>query len=165
MKKIVLLQVLSLLFSCQAPESLNKYETDTFSIYYPPNLEIEKNDQSGVLFLLKAEQENENDIFIENINLVSGMAGNIRLEEYAKNAIDEIKVLANLIENKIITVNGKDCLRFVFELEENDTKLKFIQHHYLYNNKAYTLTFSSEAKSYDKYFDEMNKVLYSFRLK
>lgn len=156
--------VLFSIFSCQ-DQGIKIFDREEFSIEYPSNLEFDESGNEGVIFALKTQQKDEIDIFIENINLATQEVGNISLEEFISKTKPEINSIAKIVEDKVLIIKGERCHRLVFELTQNNIPLKFIQHNYVKNKKVYVLTFSSEAKEYDRYYSEMNDVLMSFKLK
>lgn len=152
-----------LTLSCQE-EKITTLEREDFSISYPSHLELDENEE-GTVFVLKTQQQGEDDIFIENINLATQKAENISFNEFAIKIENEIRSQAEIVESKRLKLNGKDCLRLVFKLSQNNINLTFIQHIFVENQKAYALTFSSESKVFDDYYKEMNNVLISFKIK
>ena len=141
---------------------LNREE---FSIEYPSYLELDERRNEELIFALKTQQKDKNDVFIEIINLSSQEVGNISIEEFISKTRLEINNITKIIEDKALIIQGEICHRLVFELIQDNIPLKFIQHYYVKNVKVYVLTFSSEAKEYDRYYTDINAVLMSFRLK
>ncbi|WP_406755118.1 hypothetical protein [Tenacibaculum maritimum] len=155
--------VLIFILSCQ--QGLIKLERDDFSIHYPFGLILDESGKEGTLFILKTEKENSEDVFIENINLVKANIGNLSFDDLRTKTIRDVKKIANVLEDDKIKVNGNDCLRIIFELSEQGQKMKVMQHFIIKKEKIYVLTFTSESKNYETYFNAMNETLLSFKLK
>jgi serine/threonine-protein kinase len=164
MKLLIYILVALNTLSCQ-DDKIIKIERDGFSISYPSHLTLNESGQEGTTFVLTTEKNGQNDLFVENINLVINGVGKTSLDEYSKRVQKEISSVASIIESKRLKINGKDCFRMVVEATQNNVDLTFIQHYYIENQKVYLLTFSSEKKVFDDYYDEMNDVLMSFEIK
>ncbi len=141
-----------------------KLEKDDFSISYPSDWNLDDSGKEGTYFILTADKDGENDVFVENINLSTQNVGNITFNEFAKKMEKEVSSVAKIVERKKIKVNGKDCLSLKMTATQNNIDVTFVQHYYIENQRAYVLTFSSETKEFNNYFDEMNEVLLSFKL-
>lgn len=164
MKLLACILIISNVVSCQQDSGV-KLDREDFSISYPSHLNLDESGKEGTAFILTAEKEGGNDVFVENINLVIKNVGDVNLDEFSKRTEKEIGTVANIIESRRLKMNGKDCFRIVVKTTQNKVDLTFVQHYYIENQKVYLLTFSSETKVYDDYFDEMNEVLLSFELK
>lgn len=164
MKLILNCLIILNLLSCQHTKN-KKFETDDFSISYPSHLKLDESGQDGTSFVLKTQKKDEDDIFIENINLTTRSLVNLKFDEFVNKTEKEINKIANVVESNRLRINNKDCFRLVFELTQNNVNLTFIQHYFIEDHEAYVLTFSSESSMFDYYFDEMNKVLLSFEIK
>lgn len=152
-------------FTVCAQDDKVKVKKEDYTIQYPSEFNFDDSGKEGTEFILIAPADGEKDTFIENINLATQKVGSIVFEDYARKTVEEIKVIANIIENKRLNINGGDCLRIIMETTHNNIDLTFIQHYYIKNQKVYVLTFSSETKVYDDYYDKMNDVLMSFMIK
>ena len=163
---ILILNFLILLSTASCKQESRKvHTTDEFTITYPSSLELDQSGQEGTSFILKTEKQGDNDVFVENINLATKNVGNVSFDEFSTKTEKDIKSAVSIKEAKRIKLNNSDCLRLVFNLVQNNVELTFVQHYYIKNKKAYVLTFSSESKMYDSFFEDMNKTLLSFKLK
>ncbi len=165
MKSMFKFLILFSVFSCLQNQEVKTLDREEFSISYPSYLELDESGEEETVFVLKTPQKGEDDIFIENINLATKEAGNTQFNEFAIQTEREISSFAEIVESKRLKLNDKNCLRLVFKLIQNDVELTFIQHLFVENQKVYALTFSSESKVYDDYYNEMNDVLMSFKIK
>ncbi len=157
------LAVLSIL-SCQQDKD-EMLEKEDYLVSYPSHLELDVSGQNGTSFILKTKKEGDNDFFIENINLVISDVKKISFDEFVNKAKKDISSVASIVENRRLNINGKNCFKLVFKLTQNDVDFTVVQHYFLENEKAYLLTFTSETTKFKKYFDEINKVLSSFKIK
>lgn len=160
-----LLPVLFLL-GCSTSD-LATLEREDFSIAYPLDYKLDETGTDGVTFVIFAPHENESDNFAENINLIIADAENLNFDEYISLIEEQMTSVAEvkLMEKERLKINGSDCFRMICETKEDSTELKFIQHYYLVNHKVYLLTFTSEKRAYEDHLDEMNNVLFSFKIK
>ena len=140
-------------------------EKDDFSLSYPSHLKLDDSEKDGVSIILATKKENDNDNFIENVNLVVKNIGDENFIDFTNKTVKQINDFGYIKENKRFKINNKDCLRLVIEATQNNIGLTFIQHYYVENGKAYVLTFSCETKKLNKYFNEMNEILLSFKIK
>lgn len=164
-KRIYFVVFVVLVLACNQKESLVDFEKEDFIVSYPVSLSITEEGEGGTVFILRTSKEGEDDSFIENINLVKSSIGNFSFEALTSKAISDIKGVADIVENKRIKINGSDCLRIIFKLSEEGKKMKVIQHFFVNKKKAYVMTFISEEGKFNKFFDEANSVLMSFKLK
>lgn len=149
--------------SCQEDKK-DILETEKYSISYPIHLELDQSGQDGTSFILKTEKENESDTFIENINLVVSNVGKMTFNQLSNKAIEDITNVANIVEKRELNINGTNCFKLVFEITQNNVGFTVIQHYFLEEQTVYLLTFTSETSRLDKYLDEVNQVLSSFKL-
>ncbi|MDM1044458.1 hypothetical protein HX004_13810 [Myroides sp. 1354] len=159
------LVALFLFLSCSHHIETNKFETNEFSIIYPEKLVFNDGNEEGAVFILKSTPTSPDDVFIENINLVTQEVNEVEFVEFANQTVSKIEGFAEVEKSEIININTINCLRIVFSMKQNNLDLKFIQHYLIKGNKMYLLTFSSESKFYNDYYEEMNNVLMSFKLK
>lgn len=150
--------------SCQQ-ETFKELEREKFSMSYPSYLNLDESGDGGTLFILKVKQSGNEDNFVDNINLIEGRIGTLNFEKIASKSIEDIKNIANIVENKKTKQNGVDCLRVVFETTEKNLHLTVIQHILVKNKKVYVLTFTCETKDFKGYSKDIDKSLLSFKLK
>lgn len=161
-KYIVIFIILSL--GCKK-EGIIKLERKDFLVSYPSSLILDENGEEGAVFVLRFPKEDENDFFVENINLVRVNTGDLSFKDLTSKTIKEIISVADILENRAIKVNNSDCLRIIFKLSEKGKKMKVIQHFFMKNKRVYVLTFTSEEEKFNQYYDDANSVLMSFKIK
>ncbi len=136
-----------------------------YEITYPSSWEL--NESAGAAsFILLSSQENGNDIFRENVNLVeqdlTGM--NLNLEKYTEISLSQVK---QLIQNsKLVSSNTVDNHQeVIYEGDQANYRLKFLQYYWVIGNKAYVLTFTAQTTNFDKYLETGKRIMNSFTLK
>lgn len=140
-----------------------EFRKDDFSIKYPSYFDLDTTGIEGSVFVLSTQKSDENDVFVENINL-STQPSKTDFDTFIKKTESQISEVAEIIESKMINARGKSYKRMVFRLQSNGVDLTFIQHIYDHGTKIYALTFTSETAEFDSYFDEVDKVFMSFKL-
>ncbi|MQP24847.1 hypothetical protein GFJ94_07190 [Flavobacterium sp. LMO8] len=145
----------------------NEINRNGYSIFYDSTLRLDESGRNGVEFYLFTEKENSQDNFVENINLIiQNLEGlNIDLNKFV--AITEGQILASgeLIRSKRIIVNGNECHSIIYEGTFNGLNLMFLQYNIVKNDKAYVLTYTANRKDFEKYFNEMELIMKSFKIK
>lgn len=146
---------------------IKEINRDEYSIFYDSILRLDETGNNGVEFYLFTEKEDSKDDFVENINLmIQNLEGlNIDLNKFV--AITEDQILANgeLIRSKRIIVNGNECHSITYEGIFNGFHLMFLQYNIVKKNKAYVLTYTAKRKDFEKYFNEMELIMKSFKVK
>ena len=170
--KFILFLLLSFLFvNCQQNENkeLKEIKKNDYTISYNSNLKLDESGKSGTAFLLLTEKKDINDDFIENINLIIQNLDTLNLDLNKLIKISESQIneydKAKLIESVRIKNGANEFHKFVFEGNFTGRELKFLQYHFVKNNKAYILTFSAEPNEFESYKKEMETVMKSFKLK
>ena len=132
-------------------------------IEYPSHFTLDTSGVEGAIFVLSTQKSNSDDLFVENINLVA-QPSNESFDAFLKKTEAQISEVAEIVENEMVSGNGKDYKRLVFKLQSNGFGLTIIQHIFDYSGKVYALTFSGETAELDKYVGVVNKVFNSFKL-
>jgi serine/threonine-protein kinase len=145
-------------------------EENAYSIQYPPEWELDKNGQMNTHFVLFSPLVSHQDHFSENINLIiqdlSGLS--IDLERYTEISEEQIKTLIDnsiILKNDRIKNNSEEYQRVLFTGDQGNFHLIFEQHYYVWDNKAYVLTFTCEESNYKDYQDIGERILNSFVIK
>lgn len=136
-----------------------------YVIQYPEELSIDESIE-GLEFIIYTEKSHEEDDFIENINLIIQSLDtlDIDLEQFAQISLNQVaEVQGEIISMDLIQDNQEDYYRMISIIPMHEQNLKFLQHFYVYNKNAYVLTFSSELDEFDKYAEEMEEIMSSFR--
>jgi hypothetical protein len=110
------------------------------------------------------------DGFRENVNLlIQNLAGlNINLDKFVEISQEQIKTMitnGKLLESRRLNANGKTFHKIIYTGEQGILKFKFMQYYWVEHERAYILTFTSEAGQFDLYRDTGEKILNSFRFK
>lgn len=162
------LSVLFLLMLCQIGNSQVKKEINRngYQIFYSDNLRLDESGRNGSEFYLFTQKENAEDNFAENLNLITQNLEtlNIDLNKFVEITENQIKEKGKLIESKRVIVNGNECHKLISESTMNGIELKFLQYDFVKNNRAYFLTYSAKKNDFEKYLDEMEKVIKSFKI-
>jgi hypothetical protein len=171
MKRIAFL----LLFVCihisvNAQESWKSLTQDLYSIKYPSSWTSDTSKSLGVDLILYSEQKSAEDNFTENINvLIQDLAGyNMDLDKYTEISKEQIKPMiqtARIIISERVTSGSEPYHRIVYLANQGGYKLKFEQHYYVKNKKAFVLTLTCEKDQFDNYKTIAHKIFKSFQLK
>jgi len=147
-----------------------KFSNENYLIEYPTSWAIDTSKDMGTEVVFFSPVESISDKFKENINLIiqSLPDPNIDLDKYAEVSKVQISNLANdpviYDSKKIITKNNSEYYKLVFGMTQGIFKLKFEQHYFIRNGKAYVLTFTAELDKFDLFIKEGEQVLNSFSL-
>lgn len=109
------------------------------------------------------------DKFKENINLiVEDLQGqDVSLEKYVTLATSGIKKIIDdveIIESATLKQGNREFQKLVFRGTQGDFDLKTIQYYFMSNGNVYVLTFTAENSEFDKYKNEAESILNSFRI-
>ena len=142
----------------------------TYSILYPSTWELNQSGQMGTAFIILSPQETSQDQFRENVNLIIQdiSAYNIDFDEYVRISEDQLKkVITNstIIESKRIKIGQIEYHRLIHTGDQGIFHLKFEQHLWIKNKKAYVLTLTCEQDRFADYKEIGDKILNSFTLK
>lgn len=141
-----------------------------YSITFPDSWSVDNPGQPNLKFVLNSAQEGPDDVFQENVTCVAqDVKGfNMTLEQFVKLTEAQIPILienAKIEESELIEKDGLQYQRMVITASQDGINLKLLQHYYLYNETAYSLTFTTEVTQYDNQKALADKVLKSFTLK
>jgi hypothetical protein len=158
------------LFEKTNPNDWKEFQEKNYSIKYPEDWELDTSRQGGSIFFLLSKQTSEQDQFRENVNLiVQDLTGhNIDLDKYVQISEEQIKTLitnSNLLESKRINKDGAKIHQVVYTGDQGVFKLKYKQHYFIKDDKAYVLTLTCESDQFEQYISTGGKILNSFRLK
>jgi len=151
----------------QEQKSLSEKE---YSISYDDTWSLTQNGELGLSFVLKAPLEDEQDRFQENINLMVQDISNhdLDLAAYTEISLDQIKNMISGSEllSSSVKSNGEVTYQEVIFIAPNGSyRLKFMQHYFLTDKKAYILTYTAEVKNYERYVKSAKEIMKSFRTK
>lgn len=166
MKNIIIL--ISILFSISSfCQDIKTVKTSDYEISFPSNYIYDDSKSRNTEFIIYTEKEDENDTFLENINLlIQNLKENhIDLNQYVEITEKQVYDYGKLIESKRITLNNSEVHLLSYTANLTGRNLKFYQYLLMRNEKVYVLTFSSEIEKFDKFFPEIIKIFNSFSLK
>lgn len=135
-----------------------------FQIKYPDKW---KNKLSNNIIIFLSPQENDEDIFLENVNLMLQDLSreSMTLEKYTeltqKQVIDNFGVPA-IISLKNTTISEQKTKEFIYDMNYQDRNLKLKQFWFIRDNTAYLFTYTAERSQYDKYDETATQIIQSF---
>jgi|JI8StandDraft_2_1071088.scaffolds.fasta_scaffold00778_17 serine/threonine-protein kinase len=160
--------LLSIIVYAQQTPPWKSHKTANYQIQYPSEWTLELGKQNTEFFLMTALESNS-DNFKENINLmIQDLKGmNMNLDSYT--GLSEGQIKDNLANGKIIeSTRVKNKIRsyhkIIYQGDTNGYTLKWLQHYWVIQDKAYVLTFTAEASSYDQYIATVLKIFESFKI-
>ena len=152
------------------PANWETLDEANYMIQYPDSFELNTSGQMGMSFILLSKKTSPQDEFRENVNLViQDLAGqNIDLDKYVEISESQIKSMiinSDIIESKRVKTGNLASQKVIFTGFQGQFNIKFEQHYWIVNNKAYVLTFTAEVNEFDNYKDVSEKIMNSFRIK
>ena len=173
---IYLLSLLFLLANCgsedkPADKSVKfiTYNSAEYSLSFPSDWVDATGQNKEVNFVVLPPPDASNDVFADNVNVIIRPIGDtIDLKGFLKLTEDQLKIYFPdyvMAEKTITKKNGMDCLVLEYQATQNNLNLRYLQHAYIYNGKAYIVTFTAEQVIFKTYNETANKILNSFRIK
>ena len=152
----------------QNGEDWNVLENSIYSIKFPKDWQLDTSGRNKTEFIILSKRE-ENDPFRENVNLIVQDLSNyiMNLESYVNLSKETIKKtpFSKVISSKEITNNNILYHEIIWKGYVSKKLLKFKQLYFINNNKAYSLTFTTQEKEFENYLPVGNKILNSFTIK
>jgi hypothetical protein len=149
----------------------NEFNQDDYSIRYPADWSLEESGAMGTKFLILSKQENENDKFQENVNLlIQSLEGlDMDLEGFTDLSVNQIKTLLTspeIIFNETKTnIHDIKYQHIVYRSDQGVYKLVFNQYYIIKDKKAYVLTLTCEQDVYNDYVETGVDIMNSFSFK
>lgn len=105
--------------------------------------------------------------FGDNINLmIQNLEGmNLTLESYTELSHNQIKANGTLLSSERKSKNGIEFQELSFQATLNSKEIKFFQHYYVIQSKAYILTFTAIKEEYDAIFPLAKSIFDTFEIK
>ena len=165
----------------QVDEAFKNYENPKFglTLTYPPDWTVDeiRNDPAApsnntIVAIFKSPTQGENDKYLENVIInVQGPRSDIAsLETYTSNSL---KAFNNMSDTIKITKQGKYTLaglpghQLIYTVSTNTSGLN-LQNMQVFtvinNNSAYVVTFRAETAEYDKYIQDVEKMINSIKI-
>ena len=141
-----------------------KYENDQFLVNYPKGWRVYTESAFHVLVLYPPSVGDEYETSI-NFFVMEEEKAITKIEDYAKQARGLFEIRADVQSSAILdSANGK-CIRFDFTMDFYKSYLSGIQFRYIDGATVYSISFSGEKKSYERYKNEAEEVMKSFQFK
>ncbi len=173
---LFLLSISILLVNCGSPEKKRDnsvkfitYNALEYSLSFPSDWSNATDKNPNVDFVVVAPPDSKNDVFTDNVNIIIQDIGDTidiqRFLELTEAQLDTYIPDHVMAEKKIVKKNGMDCLILEYQAKQNNFDLRYLQHAYIYNHKAYIVTFTAEQVIFKSYREIANQILDSFHLK
>jgi eukaryotic-like serine/threonine-protein kinase len=140
------------------------------SISYPNNWKLDDT-RDGAAFFIFSPKENDDDRFIENINLISRdiTGSNISFKEYIKLNTDQIETALTDFKKeseRYFKIGNNNAFEVVYsgKIKNVDYRLKWVQRYILKGNVSYIITYSADAEKTDKYLAAAKKIINGLKL-
>lgn len=144
------------------------HESDIYAITFPKEWTVDKSGKFGVDMIVFSPTQDSTDTFRENINLYIEDLKDAAVSQEAYFDISK-KQLTSFISNATILestfVPEIGAHRNIFTGEQGVLKLKTQQYYWVENEKAYVVTLTCEALSYDNFKDIGEKIIATFTIK
>lgn len=149
-------------------DTYQTHKTDNYSIEFPNNWTLDTSGKMNSEFLLFSELL-ENDSFSENVNLlIQDLKGQkITLETFVELSENQIKTLVSnskIYDRETITINDIIYHQIIWSGFIAEKDLKFIQHFYVIDEKAYILTYTATIQTFEDYLELGTSILNSFKI-
>jgi hypothetical protein len=148
----------------------NTHSSSNYDIAYPSDWKSDTSKTMGTDLILFSSLTDSNDTFRENVNvLVQDLSAyDLTLDQYVQ--ISEKQVKTMITDGKIILNERKagprgEFHKMIYTGKQGVFNLKYEQHFWLVNKKAYVLSFTCEESQYVKYQQIREQIMNSFKLK
>ena len=148
-------------------KSYKSYENLTYGIIVerPKNWSIQEEGDlinSGIIFI--SPEENSADNFREQVNLsIEELSIPLSLDEYTEQAVQEISTSNSIIEPpKNISIANREGRRVIYQ---DENKIKRLKAWTIKNQKAYIITYTSEADKFQKFAEQAETIISSLEIK
>jgi eukaryotic-like serine/threonine-protein kinase len=161
---LLILSICALPVMAQNLKTINK---PAYSVKYPDTWTVEPS-TGAKQFTVKTPSDGEEDVFGDNVNMVSYAVAGYNSKTYAaysKTYLPQKVKNFKVLEEKAITQNGKEGYYIVFTGKQEGQLLKWKQVYFIINGTGYVLTFTAQQTVYNKYIKEATQVLNSFVIK
>ena len=169
---ILIIFALNLFFNWQQTRKLEYtyYEDRDYGIEiaYPTTWQTKTRDDfliSGIILL--SPLEDSQDIFQERVSVfVENLVSNTSLSQYTAESIAEIKQLSdpNISKVKKSVLGNYEARSVVYEGEDRGLSVKKMQIWTVFDNKAYTITYTAQPDRFENYLPIVKQIITSFDL-
>lgn len=163
--KYTFLFALALFFMSAVQAQTWKTLTKTaYSVKYPDTWTVDGS-TGAKQFTVNAPSDGENDVFTENVNMVSYPVSGYTAKTYAaysKTYLPQKVKNFKVTEEKAFTQGGKEGYYMVFTGKQEGQLLKWKQVYFIENGTGYVLTFTAQQTVYNTYIKTAAQILSSF---
>jgi eukaryotic-like serine/threonine-protein kinase len=150
----------------QVPADFKSYNStrEKFDIKYPPTWRLEEKEEAVFFF---SPREGEQDTFLENINLRADPAEGLKITDLPEAFKAEInKQFQNVKFDKFdrATIDGHDAYFTTYTATFQNTNMKWAQLITIARDKVFTLTFTADPTTFEKYWPTAEQTFASVRL-
>lgn len=131
-------------------------DRNTFAFRYPSNWQLDVSGIEGTAFYLEAPLSSKKDKFKENVNLVIAdlREFEIDLEQYAHLCLAGMEQQVKdfkLVSSEKHQQHGLEYMEVIYSADNKGTPMLVFQRYWYKDKKGYSMTLSSEAKSFQDY--------------
>ncbi|MFZ4058270.1 MAG: DcrB-related protein [Ferruginibacter sp.] len=131
------------------------FSSQNYAISYPDTWKLDTSKTMGIDLFLFAPKDSVNDIFRENVNLLSSdIEENIGLDSFVNVSIRQIENMATgyqLIMSKRFELKKSWVHQLEFTAQQGKYDLHFMQYYFIARQKAYTITLTTEKNTFNAY--------------
>jgi len=147
-------------------------KTHGFSLKYPNQWKIDTT-KPGVPVIIQSPSEGRLDSFIENVNVVVLNIENdpMTLREYTNRAIEQLVLVfaenIEIVESIPTRLDDREAHKLVYVGGDSPDERTFMKIMHLWTIKdttVYQFTYSASPVNYDKYWDDVQKMISSFEI-
>ena len=147
-----------------------KLEVKEYIVEYPAAWAVDTSGSSGMDFILSSPFTDEEDIYNDFVNIaVMPMYGlGKTLDSYVDEVVRDIPFFyskAVIATNKKETKAGKPCYVLTYAGILNTFPIAIHQYIWFENEKTYTLTYTAEQGSFEKWFTDAERIMNSLQFK
>lgn len=136
------------------------------SVISPKGWEVKENYQNIPVFFM-SPIEGENDLFQENINMVSEVAPGYSLQEYYEaniTGINQYLTDFKIIKEPVnVTINDHKFKKMVYQHSSQGYTFKVLIFFAINNGKGYVINCTASTDSFDKYYYDFNSFMETFK--
>lgn len=146
-----------------------RYTNDSYrlSMDYPEGWTTRDVAPAAVIMFL-SPLENENDTFMENVNIVvEDLKQPMALDEYTNLSVEQIKQFISDVVILSVNYSPSGQLPYsdiIFTGRQGQFKLKWVSRTIMVGNRVYLLTYTAEIHKFDQYFGDVEAMFNSFRV-
>ena len=159
-----------LLFTAQLclAQKLSTFSNERFTIKYPAEWQFDDSGMMGTSFVIFSPQENDEDLFRENVNLIDQdlSAYNFDLDRFVELSLSQLEMMItnyDLVSNKRMDTTPP-FHKLVYNGMQGQFYLTYVQYAWVLDSRAYILTFTVEQSQFSDYQKIGESILNSFKI-